>query len=263
MTRATDGSRPARIGWIVDVQNDFMLPPEQGGRLYVHDLFDGGQDAGATQIVPALVRAAAWMRAHCDVVVYTGDWHAHDDAEIDAVAPDAAKGTYPPHCMGLSPDPAEREGAQVIAQIRPADPIVLPRDATDAHAREVAARAVDQERPVFIQKSRFSVFEGNPAADALVQALRERLGGGVEVYVMGVARDVCVKGTVEGMLEDARALPVTVVTDATWGLGIEPEAESLRRWMDAGAALITTRGLELRAAREAHDVHGAVEAAVA
>lgn len=252
-----------RIGWIVDVQNDFMLPPEQGGRLYVHDLFDGGADRGAAQIVPALVRAAAWMRAHCDAVVYTGDWHAHDDAEIDAVAPDATKGTYPPHCMGLSPDAAEREGARIIPQIRPADPIILHRDATDADARQVAARAVDEERPVFIQKSRFSVFEGNPAADAFVHALRERLGGDVEVYVIGVARDVCVKGVVEGMLEAPRALPVTVVTDATWGLGIEPEGESLRRWMDAGAALVTTRGLELRAARQPHDVYGAVEAAVA
>ena len=42
MTRHT-----ARIGWVVDAQNDFLLPPEQGGRLYVRDLFDDGGDAGA------------------------------------------------------------------------------------------------------------------------------------------------------------------------------------------------------------------------
>lgn len=260
------GTETGRIGWIVDVQNDFMLPPEQGGRLYVHDLFDGGQDAGALQIVPALVRATAWMRAHCDAVVYTGDWHAYGDAEIDPVAPDATRGTYPPHCMGLSDDPAERDGAEIITEIRPANPIVLERDASDADARDVARRALDEGRPVFIHKSRFSVFEGNPGADAFVRALRERLGGAVEVYVIGVARDVCVKGAVEGMLEPARGVPVTVVTDATWGLGIEPEAESLRRWTEGGAALVTTRGLELRAAR-ADDggriVMGAVEAAVA
>jgi nicotinamidase-related amidase len=249
MTSTADRARTARIGWIVDVQNDFMLPPEQGGRLYVHDLFDDGQDAGAVQIVPALVRAAEWMRANCDAVVYTGDWHAHDDAEIDAVAPDATKDTYPPHCMGLSPDADEREGAQIIAEIRPVDPIVLERDATAADARDVARRAVDERRPVFIQKSRFSVFEGNAAADAFVRALRDRLGGTVEVYVIGVARDVCVKGAVEGMLEPVRGVPVTLVTDATWGLGIEPEAESLRRWMDAGAALVTVAGLALRDAR--------------
>lgn len=256
---------PARIGWIVDVQNDFMLPPEQGGRLYVHDLFDGGGDAGALQIVPALVRAVAWMRENCDAIVYTGDWHAHDDPEIDPVAPDAAQGTYPPHCMGLSPDAEERRGAEIIDEVRPENPVILARDATDDEARDVARRAVDEGRPVFIHKSRFSVFEGNPGADAFVHALRDRLGGDVEMYVIGVARDVCVKGAVEGMLEEARGVPVTLVTDATWGLGIEPEAESLRRWMEAGAALVTTRGLTLRArgAGEARDVVGAVEAAVA
>lgn len=235
---------PARIGWIVDVQNDFMLPPERSGRLYVHDLFDDGRDVGAAQIVPALVRAVAWMRAHCDAIVYTGDWHSHDDPEIDPVVPDASKGTYPPHCMGLSADEEEREGAQIIAEIRPEDPVVLARDAFPADAHDVARRAVDERRPVFIQKHRFSVFEGNPAADAFLRALRDRLGGVVEVMMIGVARDVCVKGALEGMLE--RDVPVTLVTDATWGLGLESEEASLRAWMDAGAALVTLRGLELR-----------------
>ena len=239
--------KTARVGWVVDAQNDFLLPPEESGRLYVHDLFDGGKDPGAKLCVPALTRAVRWMEAHCDVVVFTGDWHAYDDAEIDTEAPDAAKGTYPPHCMGLSPDAAEREGAEIIAPIRPRGAVVLERDATPADAAGVVRRAVEERRPIFIHKSRFSVFEGNPATDALLEALRERLGAPLEIYVAGVARDVCVKGAVEGMLEPHRAYPVTVITDATWGLGLETEAESLKRWSDAGAALITTRGLELRA----------------
>lgn len=234
----------ARIGWVVDVQNDFMLPPEQGGRLYVHDLFDGGEDRGAIQIVPRLVRAVDWMRAHCDAIVYTGDWHAHDDAEIDPDAPDARKGTYPPHCMGLSDDADEREGAFIIPEIRPANPIILPRQATGEGADDAARAAVDERRPVFIQKSRFSVFEGNPATDALLDAFRDKLGAPLEVWMIGVARDVCVKGAMEGLLE--RRIPVTLVTDATWGLGLETEAASLARWMNDGAAMITTRGLALR-----------------
>lgn len=240
----TDGA--ARIGWVVDAQNDFLLPPERGGRLYVHDLFDGGADPGATQCIPALVRAVRWMEAECDVVVYTGDWHSYDDEEIDTESPDAVKGTYPPHCMGLSPDAAEREGAEILDAIRPANPIVLERGASDDDAREIARRAVDERRPIFIHKNRFDVFEGNPATDALLAELRERLGGAPEIYVAGVARDVCVKQAVEGMLEPLRGYPVTVVTDATWGLGLEDEAVSLKRWHHAGAALITTRGLELR-----------------
>lgn len=238
--------RFAKVGWVVDAQNDFLLPPEESGRLYVHDLFDGGKDPGARLAVPAIERAARWMERNCDVVVYTGDWHAYGDAEIDTVAPDAQKGTYPPHCMGLSPDPAEREGAEIIAPIRPADPLVLERDASDEQAREVARRAVEERRPVFVHKSRFDVFTGNPSTDAFLRALGERLGAPLEVYVAGVARDVCVREAVEGMLEEGRGLGVTVVTDATWGLGLEPEAVSLKRWSDAGAALVTTRGLERR-----------------
>jgi nicotinamidase-related amidase len=243
--------RIARVGWVVDAQNDFLLPPEQSGRLYVHNLFDNGQDAGATQIIPALQDAVEWMRANCDVVVYTGDWHSYDDEEIDTESPDATKGTYPPHCMGLSPDAAEREGAELHAAIRPRDALVLERGVSEDEARAVAARAVAERRPVFIHKNRFDVFTGNPATDAFLRELSARLGAPLEIYVAGVARDVCVKNAVEGMLAPVRAYPVTVVTDATWGLGLEDEAESLGRWTRQGAALVTTRGLELRARRAA------------
>ena len=153
----------ARIGWVVDVQNDFMLPD---GRLYVHDLFDAA-DAGASRARERIEQAVAWMREHCDALVYTGDWHAADDAEIDAVAPDAARGTYPPHCMGLSDDPEEARGAAILDSVAPEDPVVLPRGAGPEQAREVARAAVRERRPVFIHKERFSVFEGNPGAEAL------------------------------------------------------------------------------------------------
>ncbi len=236
----------ARIGWVVDAQNDFLLSPEQGGRLYVHDLFDDGEDAGATQAIPAIERAVEWMRARCEVMVYTGDWHSYADEEIDAVAPDPSRGTYPPHCMGLSDDAAEREGAQILASIRPEDPIVLARAATSEDARAAARRAVAERRPLFIHKSKFDVFEGNPSTDDLIRALREELKKPVEVFVAGVARDVCVKQAVEGMLAPQRALPVTLITDATWGLGIEKEEESLARWLASGAALMTTAGLAMR-----------------
>jgi nicotinamidase-related amidase len=216
----------------VDVQNDFMHPD---GRLYVHDLFDAS-DEGASRAKPAIVGAVEWMRDHCDVVVYTGDWHAYGDREIDTVNPDASRGTYPPHCMGLSDDPAERRGAAIIAEIDPGDSaLVLSRDASEEMAREVAQRAVAGRRPVFIQKREFSVFEGNAGADAFVKAIRIALGGSPEFVVCGVATDVCVKRAVEGLLD--RAASVRLVRDATWGLGLLPSADTYDAWARRGAHL--------------------------
>ncbi|MBW3533661.1 MAG: isochorismatase family protein [Gemmatimonadetes bacterium] len=221
-------ARPARIGWVVDVQKDFMEPE---GRLYVHDLGDPA-DAGAVQVRDRIVAAVRWMEEHCDLVVFTGDWHGYDDAEIDPDAPDAARGTYPPHCMGRSHDPAEREGAYLIEPVRPATPVVLEVGASPERGREVARLAFEENRPVFIRKNRFDVFEGNPATEAFVDALEETLGRALEFFVVGVARDVCVTGAVDGLQDRGR--DVVAVRDATWGLGLEEEEETLARWARRG-----------------------------
>ena len=182
------------------------------------------------------MRTVAWMRKHCDVVVFTGDWHAYGDREIDTVAPDATKGTYPPHCMGLSPDETERTGAAIIADIAPgADALILERDATPDDARRVAREAVGTRRPVFVLKSEFSVFEGNGAANEFVHALRDALGGTPEFVVCGVATDVCVKQVVDGLLD--RHAQVRVVTDATWGLGLLGPSDTFDLWAGRGALL--------------------------
>lgn len=237
-------SRPI-VGWVVDVQRDFMDPPSAGGRLYVHDLFDPA-DPGATQALPAIERAVAWLRAHANALVYTGDWHALDDREIDAVSPDATRGTYPPHCMGLSPDPAERAGAELLPSIAP-DPdavVVLGRDATGDEARAVAVAATTG-RPVFIHKREFSVFDGNPGADSFVAALAadlaDRAGAAPTFVVCGVAADVCVRQAVDGLL--ARGHAVVVVQDAMWGLGLERLDTMLERWAAAGARAATSDAL--------------------
>ena len=237
MSGGQRATRTARVGWIVDVQADFMDP---AGRLYVRDLFDDS-DPGAATVIPALEAATAWMRKHCDVLVYTGDWHGLEDPEIDAVAPDPARDTYPPHCMGRSPDPDERAGAEVIAEIRPVDPVVLAHDASTDAAQAAARRAVAERRPVFVQKTRFNVFEGNPGCEAFVKSLVEALGRPAEFVVIGVARDVCMTQAVDGL--QARGYEVTAVRDATWGLGLEPEEVTLARWAERGR-VVTLAELE-------------------
>jgi nicotinamidase-related amidase len=224
-------SERARIGWVVDAQNDFMRPD---GRLYVKDLEDD-TDAGAVKIQGKLKEAVAWMSRNCEVVVFTGDWHGYDDEEIDTENPDPAEGTYPPHCMGRSNDPAEREGAQIIEEIRPENPLVLEVSSTPEWAAEVARGAVSASRPVFIQKNRFDVFAGNRATEAFLDGLSRVLDRPLEFYVAGVARDVCVTQAVDGMQK--RGLTVTALRDATWGLGLEDEEVTLARWAEGGRVI--------------------------
>lgn len=229
----------ARVGWVTDVQNDFMRPTAEGGRLYVSDLGDP-TDEGAVRAQPTIEKAVRWMEANCDAIVYTTDWHSVEDEEIDEESPDPRSGTYPPHCMGLSDDLEMVDGAAIIPSIRPAEPLVLERDADAAAAALIAERAVRDGRPVVIRKKRFDVFAGNPAAEPFVEALVEELGGEVEFVVVGVARDVCVTQAIDGL--QARGYPTVAVRDATWGLGLEPEEATLARW-GAGGRVVTLEEL--------------------
>ncbi len=223
--------RYGSVGWVVDAQVDFMDPE---GRLYVKELGNEG-DPGAIQIVDTLATAVTWMHDHCDVVVFTGDWHSYADAEIDAENPNPQEGTYPPHCMGRSDDSHEQDGARIIPAIRPSNPLILEIGASKDEARAVAARAVSGGRSIFIKKNRFDVFEGNEATEALIQGLADAMEQPLEFFVAGVARDVCVTFAVDGM--QARDLRVNALRDATWGLGLEPEERTLARWGEKGQVI--------------------------
>jgi nicotinamidase-related amidase len=69
----------------------------------------------------------------------------------------------------------------------------------------------------------------------LIQGLADAFGRPLEFYVIGVARDVCVTQAVDGMQD--RGYLVTALKDATWGLGLEPEEETLARWAKKGQVL--------------------------
>lgn len=217
-----------RVGWVVDCQWDFMSP---AGRLYVKDLFDDA-DVGASEIEGSLARAVAWMRTHCATVVFTGDWHGYDDAEIDAERPDPEAGTYPPHCMGRSEDAEERAGAVIIDAIAPRDPVVVPFDARPDDAEALVVEALESGRELFIQKNRFDVFVGNAATEAVIEVLQDRVADTLEFVVIGVARDVCVTQAVDGM--QARGYATVALSDVTWGLGLEAESTTLERWGSGG-----------------------------
>lgn len=230
---AEPGRRPL-VGWVVDVQNDFMHPPGLGGRLYVADLTDPS-DVGAVAARSVIERAVEWMHANCVTIVFSADWHGADDPEIDAVSPDPSRGTYPPHCMGRSEDSNERNGAEIIDSIRPPNPLILDLDADETGAVALARLAVQEGRPVIIRKNEFDVFTGNRCTEWFVRGLAEALGLAPEFVVIGVSRDVCMTRAVDGL--QARGYATIAIRDATWGLGLEPESETLARWQQGGSVV--------------------------
>ena len=207
------------------------------GRLYIHDLFDDS-DPGAVEIIPALEAGTAWMRAHCDVIVYTGDWHGLEDPEIDPVAPGSGPRHLPAALHGAVAGPGgARGGGSDRGDPAGATRWCWPTTRRMRRPRCVARLAVKRSgRPVFVQKTRFNVFEGNRACEAFACETFVRSAGrrgsrargrALEFVVIGVARDVCVTQAVDGL--QARGYAVIAVRDATWGLGLEPEAETLAR----------------------------------
>jgi nicotinamidase/pyrazinamidase len=229
-----------RIGWVVDVQYDFMMPADQGGRLYVRHL-DDPSDLGAIRILPTLTRAVAWLHQHADAVVYTGDWHTDDDREIDREHPNF-RDTYPAHCMGAGADPAERPGAMLIPAVAPDGPVsVIDREATDAIADGAADHAAEGGT-VMIEKREFSVFAGQARTERFLSTLSARLGVQPGIVICGVATDVCVRWAVEGFLD--RGYAVTVIGDAVWGLGLQPDNALFAAWKARGARISSLAELE-------------------
>lgn len=231
-----------QVIWIVDVQNDFMNPPEKGGRLYVRDLTNP-EDVGATTLRGKLGEMVAKWRQKNIPMVFTGDWHKDDDPEIDAVSPNFIN-TFPPHCMGASNDPSLQSGAALIKEVSPANPLILGRDPKPGEGDIMADEMIQTGRPLFVQKHRFSVFEGNSEAAGLIEGLRRGLDE-PEFIVCGVATDVCVKQAVDGLLE--HGAKVTVVSDLVWGLGqVEPE-DLFKSWQKKGARIIKSQELSRKA----------------
>lgn len=239
------GARP-RMGYVVDMQNDFVLSAVPGGRLHVRHLADPADTSGAERIIPAVLRLATWMADECDLVVFTGDGHRADDPEISAAVPDFVN-TYPQHCEAYSDDAATRAGAQLIDGLpRFTERRRVLRDADRGEAVQVARSAMAAREPVYVEKSVFDVWQGNPCMEAFMVTVVESLQQKPEIIAAGVAGDVCVRQGLEGFF--ARGYPVTVVTDAIYSLDGREHA-LFDQWAARGAVLTTVDELCARASR--------------
>lgn len=185
-----------RALFIVDVQNDFT----EGGALGV----DGG-DAVAEGIT-------AYLSAHAGeyaLIVASRDWH---DADSDngghfAAEPDFA-GTWPVHCV------ADTDGAAY-------DP-GFDTSAVTHHVKK------GQGKPAY------SLFEGVTDDGESVGDLLAAHGV-VDVDIVGIATDYCVKASAMDAIEHGRH--VRILTDLIAGVAPETSDAALAELAHAGAEL--------------------------
>ncbi|BDV31350.1 isochorismatase family protein [Microbacterium terricola] len=183
--------------FIVDVQNDFT----EGGALGV----DGG-DA----VAEAITRHLAAHAADYAVIVASRDWHdaTGDNGGHFATGDPDFVDTWPVHCV------AGTEGAEY-------DP-GLQTDAVTHHVKK------GQGRPAY------SLFEGTTDdGETVAQLLDEH--GVVDVDVVGIATDYCVRASALDAIEHGRH--VRILTDLVAGVAAESSERALAELAHAGAAL--------------------------
>jgi nicotinamidase/pyrazinamidase len=185
--------------FIVDVQNDFT----EGGALGVE-----GGDAVARGISQFLVTHAEDYA----VVIASRDWHDGDNdngGHFASGEPDFVD-TWPVHCVGGT------EGADY-------DP-GLDTTAVTHHVKK------GQGRPAY------SLYEGTTDDGETVSQLLDAHGV-VDVDVVGIATDYCVRASALDAIEHGRH--VRVLTDLVAGVAAESSEAALAELAHAGAELAT------------------------
>lgn len=172
----------------VDTQNDFI---QANGALSV---------TGAESIRPQLAKLNAWSRALSQPVVATQDTHASDDPEFETY-------NFPPHCVYNTPG-----WEKVPETLNDRPQWLIPQSESPMYLPdgETLQGKVAQGTVFTLQKNKFDVFEANPWATPLFEALK---GLGIHTAVVyGVATDYCVKAAVAGLKQ--LGLTPLVVQDA-------------------------------------------------
>ena len=148
----------------IDMQNDFM---DEHGALYVQ---------GSEEIKSNIKTLTAKIMDMHIPALYTMDMHQSDDAELSD-NPDYVV-TFPKHCL------EDSEGSWLIPQATGVDEYCDEDDIMPDHIQ-------------LYYKNKFSVFEGNEDFLATLNAYASI----DNIYVFGVAGDVCVKAAIDGMLQ--------------------------------------------------------------
>jgi nicotinamidase/pyrazinamidase len=204
---------PGILFWDVDTQYDFIMPD---GKLCI---------PGAVQLLPNLARLTQLAHKHAKRIRILASMCDHEESDPELSSRPDFRQTFPPHCLRGSVGQTKVASSELNEVWRVSD-------------RKIAAKCLQQKLKLYhgdvlILKKMFDVFS-NPNTEALVQYLDP-----VEIYVYGVALDVCVACVIEGLLRLTR-LNLFLVRDATEAIDCARGENLVKQWSLAGVRVIST-----------------------
>lgn len=201
-----------RVLVIVDVQNDFC----PGGSLAVND---------GDRIIPKINKLT--QSGKFDYIVATQDWHPKEHVSFASrykTAPyqyneEAGQTVWPDHCI------AGTVGAELRSSL------------DQRYINDVIRKGMSYNR------DSYSAFLDNDKEHTTgLGGLLSGLFGNIDVYVCGIATDVCVLNTVLDGLKEPYIRELWVIEDASAPVSTEGGVEALNTMIKAGVNAITVGG---------------------
>ena len=204
---------PGILFWDVDTQYDFIMPD---GRLCI---------PGAVQLLPNLKRLTQLAHSHSKRIRILASVCDHKASDPELSSTPDFHNTFPLHCLRGS-----------VGQMKVASSELS--DVWSVSHRKITAQRVKQKLKTYggdilILKKIFDVFS-NPNTETIVNCLKPE-----EIYVYGVALDICDACVIEGLLRMAYP-KLFLVRDATEAIDRARGESLVKQWSLAGVHLIST-----------------------
>jgi nicotinamidase/pyrazinamidase len=204
---------PGILFWDVDTQYDFIMPD---GKLCI---------PGAVQLLPNLARLSQLARQHANRIRILASMCDHEESDPELSSRPDFRQSFPPHCLRGSVGQMKVASTELSMVWRVTN-------------RKMAAKCLEQkleryDGDIMMLKQMFDVFS-NPNTEPMVEHLDPE-----EIYVYGVALDVCVTCVVEGLLRMARS-NLYLVRDATEAIDRARGENLVKQWSLGGVHLIST-----------------------
>jgi nicotinamidase/pyrazinamidase len=195
--------------WDVDTQHDFI---KADGALHI---------PGSEGIIPILGQLTGYAHDKRIRIIASADDHGPGDRELSD-HPDFTE-TFPPHCLRGTPGQAR------IAETALRNPLVIQPARNSA---SLGQPALGHDGDILFYKHWFDVFS-NPN---VIGVLRSLDPGVIVLY--GVALDLSVRHTVEGLAQHLPHSRIYLVANATRAIRHELGEHLLKEWAEEGVRLV-------------------------